>query len=33
MLVQALVFNDGARDPRALLLAERAERVLPPYRT
>jgi hypothetical protein len=32
MLVQALVFNDGARDPGALLLAERADRVLPPYR-
>jgi hypothetical protein len=32
MLVRALVFNDGARDPGALLLAERAERVLPPYR-
>jgi hypothetical protein len=32
MLVQALVFNDGVRDPGALLLAERADRVLPPYR-
>ena len=32
MLVQALVLNDGVRDPRALLLAERAGRVLPPYR-
>lgn len=33
MLVQALVFNDGVRDPGALPLAERADRVLPPYRT
>ncbi|MFF7527313.1 nuclease-related domain-containing protein [Streptomyces pseudovenezuelae] len=32
MLVQALVLNDGVRDPRAVLLGERAERVLPPYR-
>lgn len=32
MLVQALVLNDGARDSGARLLAERAERVLPPYR-
>ncbi len=32
MLVHALVLNERARDPRAVLLAERAERVLPPYR-
>jgi hypothetical protein len=32
MLVQALVMNDGVRDPRAVLLGERAGRVLPPYR-
>jgi hypothetical protein len=32
MLVQALVLNERARDPRAVLLGERAERVLPPYR-
>jgi len=32
MLVQALVLNDGGREPGARLLAERAERVLPPYR-
>jgi hypothetical protein len=30
-LVQALVLNDGVRDPGVLLLAERAERVLPRY--
>jgi len=31
-LVQALVLNEGPRDPGARLLAVRAERVLPPYR-
>lgn len=32
MLVQALVLNDGVRDPRAVLLRERAEGLFLPYR-